>query len=681
MKLYLAVIAALVIPATSLCGQTLGNTIYLPGPSGGLTWPQCAAFNAGSNTVCVGGKYGDCVVVIDATTLRKIARVPTGRDVRAVCYDGTGSKVYCANNDANTVTVIDVRRNSVVATVKVGEGPFALAYNPVRNAIYCANFGHYPEEGANPSVTVIDCASDSAVADIRGVGAPFALACNAKHNRVYCTDAYSERVSVIDGSSNTVVAAVPQSGFGGAICYNPANDRVYCSGGTVIDGMTNEITATIMTGEPALLCLDSARNRILCVATYGGITAIDCSTDKLLTSKLGVPTTLFSPSALRSGQLGISAVCLGSNGGRMFCARAMGADLYAVDVQTWTVTDSVKLGGFPAELCCIPKANSVVYYDPYQNTVHWVDADSARRVADVLAGPPLYYDSVSDRVYCGRVTIDPTSGRVLSGFRLSTRPSVMCGNTVGGKLYLVAGDTILALNQATDERTAVSRVSGIGQSGVAPCYEPSTGAMYFAMPQQNALLVIDSRTASVVDTIPLDNEPSYLCSNPNSRKVYSASRFDAGVTVINSVTRKATTTVKLEVPDTTRLVSGTRELIVRTTSGDRLCCLCSVSSDSSVYCAGEEHGLLYVIDGTSDAVVATIPVPPGNHQLLYSAQTNKVYCTNDDNTLSVIDVSSRRVIGRIEVGEGAQAPALNSQSHLLYVPNCFGSSISVIHDE
>jgi YVTN family beta-propeller protein len=352
-----------------------------------------------------------------------------------------------------------------------------------------------------------------------------------------------------------------------------------------------------------------------------------------------------------------------------------------VDVHTWTVTDSVKLGGFPFELCCIPGANSVVYYDPYQYSVHLVNADSSSRVADVLAGPPLYYDSVADRVYCGRVTIDPTSGRALPGFRLSENPSVMCGNTVGGKLYLVVGDTILALNQTTGERTTVSRVPGIGQSRVAPCYEPSTDATYFVLPHQYAVLVVDSRTASVVDTIPLDNTPSYLCSNPGSRKVYCASPSDAGVTVVNSVTRKVIATVKLEVPDTTRLVSGTRELIVKTTSGDRPCYLCSVSSDSSVYCAGAERGLLYVIDGTSDAVAATIPVPPGSHQLLYSAHTNKLYCTNDDNTLSVIDVSSREVIGRIAVGERAQAPALNPWTHLLYVPNCFGSSISVIRDE
>ncbi len=666
MKFHLAVAAAFLMLSSALRGQEVVKTIYLPDSDGGLTWPQCVAFNPSNNSVYIGGQHGDCVVVVDAVSLNRVARIPTGRDVRALCYDATNNKIYCANNVSNTVTVIDGTKNVVIATVKVGNGPFALAYNPVRNAVYCANYGHYPKPGSNPSVTVIDCASDSVIADIHGVGVPLALCCNTKRNRVYCNDEFSDRVAVIDGASNKIVATVSQSSYGGTMCYNPANDRVYCSGGAVIDGMTNEVTATIRTKDLAALYLDPTKNRILCVA-YNDITAIDCATDKLQTSKLGIPTCLFSLSwSYRSAESyqrrGISAICTDPGGDRLYCTREYSADLYVVDAKTWTVTDSVRLGGFPSELCCVPATNTVVSYDRVYGRVHLVNEDSARTVSDVMAGTPLYYDSVAGRMYCGSVAVDPRSGRVRSGVRLPTEPTVMCGNTADGKLYWVSYDKIVGLDQSTGETTVVSQGFGGHQSDVALCYEPSSNMIYCAMLGQipGAVLVIDSKTGRVVDTIPLDAEPRYLCSNPAFRKVYCASWLDASVTVIDCVARKATATVKLE---------------------DRPGCLCCASSDGAMYIAGWDCDQLYVMNGATDAVVATVPVGPGGHLLQYSAHSNRVYCSNSDNTVSVIDASSRKVIKVIEVGEGPTAVALNPQAHTLYVANYLGSSISVIRDE
>ncbi len=80
------------------------------------------------------------MTVIDgATEQRHRHRGRRAASPRALCYNPTNNKVYCANGDGDSVTVIDGATNSVIATVAAGESPYALCYNPTNNKVYCAN--------------------------------------------------------------------------------------------------------------------------------------------------------------------------------------------------------------------------------------------------------------------------------------------------------------------------------------------------------------------------------------------------------------------------------------------------------------------------------------------------------------------------------------------------------------
>jgi YVTN family beta-propeller protein len=69
------------------------------------------------------------------------ATIPIGGGpaVFGVAVAPDGSKVYVANDDANTVSVIATATNTVSATIPVGSGPDGVAVTPDGSKVYVAN--------------------------------------------------------------------------------------------------------------------------------------------------------------------------------------------------------------------------------------------------------------------------------------------------------------------------------------------------------------------------------------------------------------------------------------------------------------------------------------------------------------------------------------------------------------
>jgi len=138
LPLFLTVLSLFFSPA--LYCQWLETTIYIPDSLSGILFPRAFTYNATNNKIYVGGAYGDCVIVIDGATNQKIAKIPAGSYITALCWNQTDNKVYCANEDSDDVTIIDGANNQVLATVTVGRDPLALCWNSIQNRVYVANY-------------------------------------------------------------------------------------------------------------------------------------------------------------------------------------------------------------------------------------------------------------------------------------------------------------------------------------------------------------------------------------------------------------------------------------------------------------------------------------------------------------------------------------------------------------
>jgi YVTN family beta-propeller protein len=139
MKSKLVLVAACFLLYAVGTSQWLETTVLLPDSLGGMGNPQCFAYDSANNTVYVGGERGECVLAIDGATNERVARIPAGSNVSALCYNPQNNKVYCANRGGNDVAVIDGATNQVVATVAVGAGPVYLACDSVQSRVYAAN--------------------------------------------------------------------------------------------------------------------------------------------------------------------------------------------------------------------------------------------------------------------------------------------------------------------------------------------------------------------------------------------------------------------------------------------------------------------------------------------------------------------------------------------------------------
>jgi YVTN family beta-propeller protein len=108
-------------------------------------------------------------------------------------------------------------------------------------------------------------------------------------------------------------------------------------------------------------------------------------------------------------------------------------------------------------------------------------------------------------------------------------------------------------------------------------------------------------------TIQLDSAsaPYALCYNSQNNKVYCANSGRGTVTVVDGATNAAIATV---------------------TTGGYPCALCYNPQDNKVYCAnGDSSGNVTVIDGVTDSVITAVAagVYPGD--ICYNPQAGKVY--------------------------------------------------------
>ncbi len=87
-----------------------------------------------------------------------------------------------------------------------------------------------------------------------------------------------------------------------------------------------------------------------------------------------------------------------------------------------------------------------------------------------------------------------------------------------------------------------------------------------------------------------------------------------------------------------------------------------------------------VLDTRANAVVTTIPVPPGPHGIVVTPDGGKVYVSSDGaSTVSVIDTATDRVVKSLEVGSTPHGLAISPDGARILV-SVFGANQAVIID-
>jgi YVTN family beta-propeller protein len=230
-----------------------------------------------------------------STSYGVVATIPLGEcsSPSRVSVDPATHDIFVAGTCFTTgisttgeVTEIDGATNQVTASLPLGGGRNSqgilprvsdAAVNPATDAVY-----ETVSNGVS-QVSVVNAATNTLTATISGGGS--FLAVDPATDTVYVIT--GSGVSVINGATNQVTATIPLSAAPGAIATDPATNTVYAGTGnavSVINGATNQVTATIpLSAAPGAIATDPAADTVYVSAggTSPGVSVINGATNQV----------------------------------------------------------------------------------------------------------------------------------------------------------------------------------------------------------------------------------------------------------------------------------------------------------------------------------------------------------------------------------------------------------------
>jgi YVTN family beta-propeller protein len=224
--------------------------------------------------------------------------------------------------------------------------------------------------------------------------------------------------------------------------------------------------------------------------------------------------------------------------------------------------------------------------------------------------------------------------------------------------------------------------------GTAIAVTPDGTHAYVSNEFDNTVSVIATASNTVVATIPVGNGPSGVAITPDGTHAYVTNEFDQSAMgfAIVSVIDTASNTVVATIPvgDNPVQVAITPDPTNSPEHDDR-------RHQPLAYVTNGSDSTVSVIDTAGNTVVATISVGIGPTGVAITPDGTHAYVTNSvNNTVSVIDTDNNKLVATIPVGNtplgvaitsnGTQPPGHDDRSHqpLAYVTNSVDNTVSVI---
>jgi YVTN family beta-propeller protein len=301
-----------------------------------------------------------------------------------------------------------------------------------------------------------------------------------------------------------------------------------------------------------------------------------------------------------------------------------------------------------------PRAYIMNIHDDTVDTVSVMDTSSNRVITTIpvggftsLEGNQIAINSVGTYVYTANVNgvsvIDTSTNTVVATVPIVS--SSLAINPLGTLVYAVTQrefsviDTGISIIDTSTNSVVgtipLPAVFALGNLVRGVALNPEGTYLYVAMtdtdvtmPGGGALLVIDTGTNGIVDTVLFGGRTFGVTVNPAGTLVYVTT--EGGVSVIDTKTNTVVTTVLVKtVPEAVAVnPAGT---YVYVTIGDGIS----------------------VIDTNTNSVVATIPEPYYAVGVGVNPLGTYVYVTVDNGTVSVIDASTNSIVATVPVGDGA----------------------------
>src|SRR5665213_2789504 len=292
---------------------------------------------------------------------------------------------------------------------------------------------------------------------------------------------------------------------------------------------------------------------------------------------------------------------------------------------------------------------------------------------------------------------------------------IAVGNQAGGGSIAVDSDThrgyVTSFNDSkltvidTGPNAAIGSIA-VGSSPIGVALDtfpsqPSSPMVFVANFNGKSISFVDTTTDTVVGTVSLGNSlPTDMAVDPSTHKLYAVGQAGSSslVSVVDDFHRSLTSTLaisgrlaRVAVDSSAHKVyaAGGANLWEVDAAADRIASL-TASGTTAVAANPATHrvyvtsdtgptGTLSVIDESTGALIATVPVGKVPKGVAVDTSANVIYATNGaDNTVSVIDGTTNTVTATVPTGRTPRAITVDPATHTAYVINLASNTVSVI---
>jgi YVTN family beta-propeller protein len=200
-------------------------------------------------------------------------------------------------------------------------------------------------------------------------------------------------------------------------------------------------------------------------------------------------------------------------------------------------------------------------------------------------------------------------------------------------------------------------------NGVVPysiAYDPSNGYLYVANGFSENITVINSLTNKVLGGINIRDGSTSIAYDSSNGHLYVAG-YGGVIVVINSTTDKVINSINVfshECPDQ----------------------VLYDSSNGNIYLSGAQNGPcnIIVLNGTTNKIMATIPVGGDSSTMAYDPSNGNIYRGSSNGNVSVLNTATNQIIDTIPVGGVLSTLAYDPSNGNIYIDSSNGN-VSVLN--
>jgi YVTN family beta-propeller protein len=552
------------------------------------------------------------------------AHIPPVQDQpQSILYDAVNGDLYVRGDEGAAVAVLNATTDRVVTEIGLPDSvnPYSLAptilVDPLNGNLYSMNYNA-------GNVSVIDGATNQVTGSIGSALAPTSAVLDPSNGYIYLSDWTGDNVTIINGATNAVVGGIPVGTHPGPLVFDAASNELFVvnsgSGNlSVIDTLTSQVVKNLATGlptsDPQVLALDTDDNLVdVGSETTDNISVVNASTLDLVAH----PHVSYDSSGL--AYVPTEDELFVENGGE-------GNVTVLNQSEHSRIVANITTGEAPEGIAFDPLDGDVYVANSESAYLSVISAATNRVIANVSTDDGLVY----------AVAVDTGSGNIFAASEgtYDGPPSI---NGDQANVTVVANGTNLPIASVPLE------VYPVGLT-----FDPANGELIAADPAGKDVYLLDPVTGLSTGTAPAG---SAWGSAYDSRTgdLWVLSRGTDNITVLNPALHS----------------------IANLTPGPFPTSIAFDAANGDLYITDSTGGDVWVFNGTTDALAATIHVKTGANlnDVLYDPHNEQIYVADGSgDNVTIINGTSQATVGSAAAGIAPFSLAFDSTNDTVWVAN------------